>query len=115
MSYIVGTSFPKEKLLTQILSGVLGLGLYRTTEACRKVGLGPDCKAKELTSSQWSALEDVINSLSVPTGVNLQRFRRDRVKRLSSIGAYRGLRHRRGLPVRGQRTHTNAKRRPILV
>lgn len=115
MSYIVGTSFPKEKLLTQILSGILGLGLYQITKVCRKAGLGPDCRAKDLTVSQWSALEKIVESLGAPTGVNLQRFRRDRVKRLCSIVSYRGLRHRRGLPVRGQRTHTNAKRRPILV
>ena len=115
MSYIVGTSLPKDKLLAAALSNILGLGIYQTTKICRMSGLGPDCKVKDLTPTQWSILEEVVESLNLPTGPDLRRFQRDKVKRLFSILSYRGLRHRKGLPVRGQRTHTNAKRRPRLI
>lgn len=115
MSYIVGTSLPKDKLLSQALSGILGLGSHQIAKICRKAGLGPDCRVKDLTILQWSALEETVDSLSVPTGPDLRRFHRDKVKRLCSILSYRGLRHRKGLPVRGQRTHTNAKQRPLII
>lgn len=115
MSYIVGTSLPKDKLLTQALSGILGLGSHQINKICRKAGFGPDCRVKDLNISQWATVEEAVDLLGIPIGPDLRRFQRDKVKRLCSILSYRGLRHRKGLPVRGQRTHTNAKRRSLTI
>lgn len=115
MSYIVGTSLSKEKLLVMALSSILGLGFYQTTKICRRAGFSPDCRVKDLTSYQWSVLEELVESLNTPVGPDLRRLHRDKIKRLCLILSYRGSRHRRGLPVRGQRTHTNAKRRVLVI
>lgn len=114
MSYIIGTSLPEDKTLIYSLTYVYGIGLSQSTNICKKLGIGVDCKSINLTTTQLIFIENFIESSVSYTGPELSRFNKERIKRLCSMLTYRGLRHRRGLPVRGQRTHTNAKRRDSI-
>lgn len=114
MSYIVGTSLPNHKTLIYSLTYVYGVGLYTSKSICKKAGLGLDCKMNDISSRQVLVLETLIESSNVMVGSALQRFNNDRIRHLCEIVSYRGFRHRKGLPVRGQRTHTNSKRRSIF-
>lgn len=113
MSYIVGTSFSTEKSVFFSLSYLYGIGRYRSRILCNKSGFGLDCRFRDLDFNQIKVLDNLIE-VSFCWGQDLEKFQKERIRRLYSILCYRGSRHKRGLPVRGQRTHTNAKRRPIL-
>lgn len=113
MSYIVGTSLSREKTVVFSLCGIYGIGKNLSKLVCDKSGLSPDCYLKDLNNVQIKMVENAIEMLPNLWGKDLLRFQKDRIYRLYSISCYRGFRHRKGLPVRGQRTHTNSKRRPI--
>lgn len=114
MSYIVGTSFSAEKSVFFSLSYIYGIGSYRSKILCNKSGFGLDCRFCDIDSNQVRILENLIELSTYRWGQDLDKFQKERIRRLHSIMCYKGLRHKRGLPVRGQRTHTNSKRRPIL-
>ena len=110
MPRIVGIDIPNDKPTRIALRYIFGVGPTRAMEICRKADLDPDVKASELTEQQLSAIASVLESDFVIEG-QLRRQVQQNLARLRDIRCYRGLRHRRGLPVRGQRTKTNARTR----
>ena len=110
MPRIVGIDIPNDKPTRIALRYIFGVGPTRAMEICRKADLDPDAKASELTEQQLSAIASVLESDFVVEG-QLRRQVQQNIARLRDIRCYRGLRHRRGLPVRGQRTKTNARTR----
>jgi small subunit ribosomal protein S13 len=107
---IAGVNLPNQKRLEIGLTYIYGIGQPSALEICSKLGLSPDTKVRDLTEDEVAKLRDLIDSDYQVEG-DLRRERTQAIKRLSEIGAYRGLRHRRNLPVRGQRTKTNARSR----
>ena len=110
MARIAGIDLPREKRIEIGLTYIYGIGLTRSKEILAKTGINPDTRVKDLTEDQESQLRDAIEHNYIIEG-DLRRETAMNIKRLSEIGCYRGLRHRRGLPVRGQRTKTNARTR----
>jgi small subunit ribosomal protein S13 len=106
---IAGVNVPLNKRVEIGLTYVHGVGRSTANEILKKVGIDPDTYVKDLTEDETVKLRDAVEELEVEG--DLRRERSQNVKRLSEIGAYRGLRHRRGLPVNGQRTKTNARSR----
>jgi small subunit ribosomal protein S13 len=106
---VAGVNIPLDKRVEVGLTYVHGIGRSTSGEILRKVGVDPDTKVKDLTEDEVIKLREEVESREVEG--DLRRERSQNIKRLSEIGAYRGLRHRRGLPVRGQRTKTNARGR----
>ena len=109
MARIAGVNIPLNKRVEIGLTYVHGIGRSTSNEILEKVGVSPDTYVKDLTEEETVKLRDAVEEREVEG--DLRRERSQNVKRLSEIGAYRGLRHRRGLPVRGQRTKTNARGR----
>ena len=109
MARIAGVNLPPGKRIEIGLTYVHGIGRSTANEILKKVKVDPDTYVKDLTDDEAVKLRDEVESREVEG--DLRRERSQNVKRLSEIGAYRGLRHRRGLPVRGQRTKTNARGR----
>jgi small subunit ribosomal protein S13 len=110
MARISGVNIPLNKRVEIGLTYIYGIGRSRSNELLTKVGVEPDRKVRDLTEEEVVQLRDLIdNSLTVEG--DLRRERSQNIKRLQEIGSYRGLRHRRGLPVRGQNTKTNARTR----
>ena len=109
MARIAGTNLPLNKRVEIGLTYVHGVGRSTANEILAKVGVDPDTYVKDLTEEETVKLREAVESREVEG--DLRRERSQNIKRLSEIGAYRGLRHRRGLPVRGQRTKTNARGR----
>jgi small subunit ribosomal protein S13 len=110
MARISGVNIPLNKRVEIGLTYIYGIGRSRSNELLAKVGVEPDRKVRDLTEEEVVQLRDLIdNSLTVEG--DLRRERSQNIKRLQEIGSYRGLRHRRGLPVRGQNTKTNARTR----
>jgi len=109
MARIAGVNLPLNKRVEVGLTYVHGVGRSTANEVLKKVGVEPDTYVKDLTEEETVKLRDAVEELEVEG--DLRRERSQNVKRLSEIGAYRGLRHRRGLPTRGQRTKTNARSR----
>lgn len=114
MPYIIGTSIPEDKVLVQSVAQIYGLGLTQSIKLCKKAGFGSDSRGSDVTFSKGKILEKFAEAASIPLGADLRRFQNDKIRRLCLLSTYRGSRHRKGLPVRGQRTHTNAKKRPPL-
>lgn len=110
MPRIVGVDIPKGKRIDIALTYIYGVGLKISKQIIEKTGLDPALRAKDLTEEQISKLNAIIGSEYMVEG-DLRREVTGNIKRLISIGSYRGLRHKRGLPVRGQRTSTNARTR----
>jgi small subunit ribosomal protein S13 len=110
MARIAGVNLPREKNLEIGLTYIFGIGQPRAQEICDKLGLSRDTKVRDLTEDEVAKLRDLIDQDYQVEG-DLRRERTQAIKRLSEIGAYRGLRHRRNLPARGQRTKTNARTR----
>ena len=110
MARISGVNIPLNKRVEIGLTYIYGIGRSPSNELLAKVGVEPDRKVRDLTEEEVVQLRDLIdNSLTVEG--DLRRERSQNIKRLQEIGSYRGLRHRRGLPVRGQNTKTNARTR----
>ena len=110
MARIAGIDLPREKRIEIGLTYIYGIGATRAKEILAKTGIDPDIRVKDLTDDQEAQLREVIEKQYLIEG-DLRRATAMNIKRLSEIGCYRGLRHRRGLPVRGQRTKTNARTR----
>ena len=110
MARISGVDLPKDKRVEIGLTYIYGIGRKSAKDILEKAGINPDIRVKDLTDDQEAALRDVIDKDYTIEG-DLRREVALNIKRLTEIGCYRGLRHRKGLPVRGQRTHTNARTR----
>jgi small subunit ribosomal protein S13 len=107
---IAGVNLPNQKRLEIGLTYIYGIGQSTARKICADTGLSPDEKIKDLTDEEITKLREYIDSNLQVEG-DLRRERTQAIKRLGEIGAYRGIRHRRGLPVRGQRTKTNGRTR----
>ncbi len=110
MPRVVGVDIPNEKRTVIALTYVHGIGTTTAQAICKQAGIDPSLRAKELTDDELSRLGGVIENNYTVEGA-LRRQVQQNIGRLRDIGCYRGLRHRRGLPVRGQRTRTNARTR----
>ena len=110
MARIAGVNLPNQKRLEIGLTYIFGIGQPTAQEICDKLALSRDTKVRDLTEDEVAKLRDLIDQDYQVEG-DLRRERTQAIKRLSEIGAYRGLRHRRNLPVNGQRTKTNARTR----
>jgi small subunit ribosomal protein S13 len=110
MARIAGVNLPNQKRLEIGLTYIFGIGQSSARKICAALGLSPDTKVRDLTEDEVAKLRDHIDQDYQVEG-DLRRERTQAIKRLSEIGAYRGLRHRRNLPARGQRTKTNARTR----
>jgi small subunit ribosomal protein S13 len=110
MARIAGVNLPNQKRLEVGLTYIYGIGQPTARKICSALGLSRDEKVRDLTDEEITKLRNYIDSDLQVEG-DLRRERQQAIKRLSEIGAYRGLRHRRGLPVNGQRTKTNARTR----
>jgi small subunit ribosomal protein S13 len=109
MARIAGVNLPNQKRLEIGLTYIYGIGQSTAQKICKDLGLDPDEKIRDLTDAEVTKLRTMIDTLEVEG--DLRRERSQAIKRLSEIGCYRGVRHRRGLPVNGQRTKTNARTR----
>jgi small subunit ribosomal protein S13 len=110
LARIAGVNLPTQKRLEIGLTYIYGIGQPTARQICAALGLSPDTKVRDLTDPEITKLREYIDQNLQVEG-DLRRERSQAIKRLSEIGAYRGLRHRRGLPVNGQRTKTNARTR----
>ena len=110
MARISGIDLPRDKRIEVALTYIYGIGPARAAEVLDKTGINPDTRVKDLTEDQEAQLREAIEHHYIIEG-DLRRETAMNIKRLSEIGCYRGLRHRRGLPVHGQRTKTNARTR----
>ena len=110
MARIAGVNLPNQKRLEVGLTYIFGIGRSTAQQICSELGLSLDTKVRDLTDEEVTKLRNFIDEKVTVEG-DLRRDRQQAVKRLGEIGAYRGFRHRRGLPVNGQRTKTNARTR----
>lgn len=110
MARIAGVDLPREKRVEIGLTYIYGIGPTRSREILERTGINPDTRIKDLSEGEQSTLRDAIEKTYKVEG-DLRSEVGQNIKRLMDIGAYRGLRHRRGLPVRGQKTKTNARTR----
>ena len=110
MARIAGIDLPRDKRIEIGLTYIYGIGRKSAQDILKLANVDPDIRVKDLTEDQESALRDVIDKNYTIEG-DLRREVALNIKRLTEIGCYRGMRHRRGLPVRGQRTKTNARTR----
>jgi small subunit ribosomal protein S13 len=110
MARIAGVNLPREKRLVVALTYIYGIGDSTAEKVCADLGLSEDEKVRDLTDEEITKLRSYIDA-SLEVEGDLRRDRSQAIKRLMEIGCYRGFRHRRGLPVRGQRTKTNARSR----
>jgi len=109
MARIAGINIPMNKHIVIGLTHIFGIGRTTAKEACAATGVGPTTKTKDLTDAEVTALRGFIARLTVEG--DLRRETAMNIKRLMDMGSYRGFRHRKGLPMRGQRTRTNARTR----
>ena len=110
MARIAGGDLPREKRVEIGLTYIYGIGKPTAQEILKKAGVNPDTRVKDLTEDEAGAIRKIIDAEYVVEG-DLRREVSLNIKRLMEIGSYRGIRHRRGLPVRGQKTKTNARTR----
>ena len=110
MARIAGVDLPREKAIKIALTYIFGIGRPSALRICERASVGPETKTFDLDDGEVTRLREVIEGGHQVEG-DLRRDVSQNVKMLMDLGAYRGLRHRRGLPVRGQRTHTNARTR----
>ena len=109
MARIAGIDLPKEKRVEVGLTYIYGIGLPSSQKILKEAGVDPDTRVKDLTDSQVADIRKAMDGYKIEG--DLRREVALNIKRLTEIGCYRGLRHRKGLPVRGQRTKTNARTR----
>lgn len=110
MARIAGVDLPREKRVEVGLTYIYGIGLHTSQRLLEQTGVNPDTRVRDLTDDEANRLRDVIDR-EVRVEGDLRREVSMNIKRLMDIGSYRGIRHRRGLPLRGQRTRTNARTR----
>jgi len=110
MARIAGVDLPREKRVEVGLTYIYGIGLHTSQQLLARTGISPDTRVRELTDDEVNRLREIIDKEMRVEG-DLRREISMNIKRLIDIGSYRGLRHRRGLPVRGQQTRTNARTR----
>jgi small subunit ribosomal protein S13 len=110
MARIAGVNIPPQKRLEIGLTYIFGIGQSTARRVCAELGLNPDEKVRDLTDAEVTRLRGYIDEKLQVEG-DLRRDRQQNIKRLTEIGSYKGVRHRRGLPVNGQRTKTNARTR----
>ncbi|MDR0197226.1 MAG: 30S ribosomal protein S13 [Oscillospiraceae bacterium] len=111
MARISGVDLPKEKRIEIGLTYVFGIGRKTSNDILAAAGVNPDTRVKDLTDAEEAKIREVIDSAGYPVEGDLRRETALNIKRLVEINCYRGIRHRKGLPVRGQRTKTNARTR----
>lgn len=111
MARISGVDLPREKRVEIGLTYIYGIGRTTASMICADTNINPDTRVKDLTEEEADVIRKYIDENHIMVEGDLRRERNQNVKRLMDIGCYRGLRHRKGLPVRGQRTHTNARTR----
>ena len=111
MARIAGVDLPKEKRVEIGLTYVYGIGRKSANDILAKAGVNPDTRVRDLTDEDEAKIRDVIDKDGYVVEGDLRRMVALNIKRLVEIGCYRGTRHRKGLPVRGQRTKTNARTR----
>lgn len=109
MTRIAGVNIPVQKHISIGLTSIYGIGRPRGVTICKQAGVDPQLKTKDLTESQVESIRQVVAQFVIEG--DLRREVSMSIKRLIDIGCYRGVRHRRGLPLRGQRTRTNARTR----
>jgi small subunit ribosomal protein S13 len=110
MARIAGVTIPAEKQVQVALTYIYGIGPHHATEILAAAGVEPTTRVKDLTENEEQRLRETIDANYTVEG-DLQRLVTNNIKRLKDVGAYRGLRHKAGLPVNGQRTRTNARTR----
>ena len=110
MARLVGVDLPRDKRIEVGLTYIYGIGPTTSKKILAETGVDPDIRVRDLTEDDLAKLRDYITA-NITTEGDLHREVRQNINRLMEIGCYRGLRHRRGLPVCGQRTHTNARTR----
>jgi small subunit ribosomal protein S13 len=110
MARLAGVNIPTQKRLEIGLTYIYGIGQATARQICAELGLNPDEKVRDLTDDEVTKLRGYIDGNLQVQG-DLRRERQQNIKRLTEIGSYKGVRHRRGLPVNGQRTKTNARTR----
>ncbi len=110
MARINGVDLPRDKRVEVGLTYIFGIGVTRAKKICAAADVNPDTRVKDLTEDEVTRMRDFIDQNYTTEG-DLRREVRQNTARLMEIGCYRGLRHRKGLPVHGQRTHTNARTR----
>ena len=110
MARIAGVDLPREKRVEAALTYIYGVGLHTSQQLLERTRVSPETRVRDLTDDEVNRLRDVIDKEMRVEG-DLRREVSMNIKRLMDIGSYRGLRHRRGMPVRGQRTRTNARTR----
>jgi small subunit ribosomal protein S13 len=108
MVYLLNTPLPDRQQVHRALTRIYGLGPAQATHLCQEVGLGPHIRLAQVTPGDLDRLGHLV-ARDYETGAHLRRRQRQDIQRLVAMGAVRGFRHREGLPVRGQRTHTNAR------
>jgi len=111
MARIAGIDLPREKRIEVALTYIYGIGDTTARKLLAHTGINPNTRVKAMTEDDEKKLRDAIDALQLRVEGDLRREVQGNIKRLMDIGCYRGLRHRRGLPVRGQRTKTNARTR----
>ena len=110
MARIAGIDLPKEKRVEIGLTYIYGIGRTSATKILKEAGINPDTRVKDLTDAEEAKLREIISHEYTVEGDRRRNVAMD-IKRLTEIGCYRGIRHRKGLPVRGQRSKTNARTR----
>jgi small subunit ribosomal protein S13 len=110
MPRILGVDIPNDKRSVVSLTYIYGIGPFLADQLCQRTGINPDKRARDLTEDELAKLASLLDNEYVVEG-SLRRQLQQNIARLRDIGCYRGLRHRKGLPVRGQRTRTNARTR----
>jgi small subunit ribosomal protein S13 len=111
MARIAGIDLPREKRIEIALTYIYGIGTTTAKKLLERTGIDPNVRVKNITEDDEKKLRDAIDQLQLRVEGDLRREVQGNIKRLMDIGCYRGMRHRRGLPVRGQRTKTNARTR----
>ena len=111
MARIAGVDLPREKRIEIALTYIYGIGRVTATKLLVEAGVNPDTRVRDITDDEVKKITEAIETLGIMTEGDLRREIALNIKRLQEIGCYRGIRHRKGLPVRGQKTKTNARTR----
>ena len=111
MARIAGVDLPREKRVEIGLTYIYGIGRTSADRILEQAGINPDTRCRDLTDEEVAKIRDAIDELNINVEGDLRREIALNIKRLQEIGCYRGIRHRKGLPVRGQKTKTNARTR----